>query len=103
MSKTPFSKKCEILGTLWSGYKDKNDLDNSWLSFFRDNDLGCPTSFMLWQGIITAKPEAKEFVEQTWFAFCVAIGIDPTDKYTSLKHTFDEADKIRKEIEEYAG
>jgi hypothetical protein len=57
---------------------------------------------MLWQGIITAKPEAKEYVEQTWSAFCVSIGIDPADKYTSLKHTFDESAKIQKEIEEYA-
>ena len=103
MSKTPFSKKCEILGALWSNYKDKDDLTSGWSVFFRNNDIGCPLAFMLWQGLVTAKPSAKEYVEQSWTAFCVSIGIDPADKYTDLKHTFNEADKIRKEIEEYEG
>ena len=89
MSKTTFSNKCEILGMLWTFYKDTEDA--GWQEFFTWADLGCPLAYMSWQGLASLKPEAKELVESTWVAFCEVIEIDPNAKYENLADTFDSS------------
>ena len=81
-TKTPFSTKCEILGTLWTFYKD-TDNDN-WAEFFRWADIGLPLSYMISQGHATAKAEGKEIVNETWSVFCEMIKIDSEEKYDNL-------------------
>jgi hypothetical protein len=86
MSKTTFSTKCEILGTLWLWYKDTDNED--WSEFFSWADVGLPLAYASWQNLSTLKPEGKNTVEETWTEFCTMISIDPDAKYTDLKGAF---------------
>lgn len=87
MSKTTFSTKCEILGSLWTFYKDTDN--EGWSEFFTWADVGCPLAYMIWQDLATAKPEGKQTIEETWNAFCEVIAIDPNGKYDSISSAFN--------------
>ncbi len=87
MSKTTFSSKCEILGSLWTFHKDTDN--ETWAEFFAWADLGSPLSYFVWQGLVTPKPEAKAIIEETWEVFCEMVSIDPEEKYADLKSAFD--------------
>ena len=87
MSKTTFSSKCEILGSLWMWYKDTDN--ETWGEFFTWADVGLPLAYVVWQDMATAKPEGKESIEETWVVFCEMISIDPNSKYDSLKSAFE--------------
>lgn len=87
MSKTTFSSKCEILGSLWTFYKDTDN--EAWSEFFEWADLGLPLAYHVWQDLATAKPEGKAAIEDTWRVFCEMIDIDPDAKYATLKDAFE--------------
>lgn len=87
MSKTTFSTKCDILGSLWTFYKDTDN--ETWANFFAWADIGLPLAYQVWQGLATAKPEGKEIIENTWVVFCEMIDIDPEGKYENLQGAFD--------------
>lgn len=87
MSKTNFSNKCEILGSLYMWYKDTDN--ETWQEFFTWADLGLPLAYLAWQDLATAKPEGKEIIEDTWNVFCEMIAIDPNLKYGNLAEAFD--------------
>lgn len=90
MSKTTFSSKCEILGSLWSFYKDTDN--ETWQEFFEWADLGLPLAYLVWQDLATAKPDGKDSIEDTWRVFCEMIDIDPDGKYATLKDAFEASD-----------
>lgn len=85
-TKTAFSTKCSILGTLWTFYKDTEI--ESWREFFDWADIGLPLAYQVQQELATAKPEGKEIVEETWKVFCQMIEIDPDGKYADLAAAF---------------
>jgi hypothetical protein len=87
MSKTNFSNKCAILGSLWTFYKDTDN--EGWRVFFDWADLGCPMAYLQWQGMVTIKADTKPLVEDTWDKFCDMISIDPDGSYENLKAAFD--------------
>lgn len=87
MSKTNFSKKCEIIGNMWMFYKDTDD--EGWQTFFGWADLGCPLAYFVWQGMATAKPESKKLVEDTWDVFCDMLSVDADGSYDNLREVFD--------------
>jgi hypothetical protein len=87
MSKTTFSKKCEILGTLWSFYKDTDN--DTWQEFFSWADLGLPMAYLSWQKMVTIKAEHKGLIDDAWNVFCEMIEIDADASYTNLAATFD--------------
>jgi hypothetical protein len=86
MSKTTYSNKCEILGSLWGFYRDTDN--EIWSEFFEWADLGLPLAYQVWQGYCTLKPEGKSVVDETWATFCEMISIDPDAKYTDLRSAF---------------
>lgn len=93
MSKTNFSTKCEVLGSLWTWY---NDTDNeTWREFFDWADIGLPLAYMVWQDLATAKPEAKKIIEETWDVFCEMIEIDANGEYSTLADAFAASDHPR--------
>lgn len=91
MSKTPFSKKCEILGSLWILYRDDDSRADAWVEFFAWADVALPLSYMAWQNVATPKPEGKAFIEEAWSMYCNILGIDANAKWDNLRHTFDNA------------
>jgi hypothetical protein len=95
MSKTTFSNKCEILGSLWSFYKDTDN--EAWQEFFEWADLGLPLAYFVWQDLATPKADGKAAIEDVWRVFCEMIDIDSEGKYETLKDAF--AASPNKEIE----
>ena len=87
MSTTNFDKKCEILGNLWTFYKDTDNED--WQEFFNWSDLGCPMAYLQWQGMVTIETESRHLIDDTWEVFCGMIEIDVDGSYDSLKGAFD--------------
>lgn len=89
MSKTPFSKKCEILGDLWLYYRDEATTDENWSEFFAWADIALPLSHMVNQGLAILPAtdggmEAERFIEDAWTTFCELISIDPDNNYDNL-------------------
>jgi hypothetical protein len=87
MSKTTYSSKCEILGTLWAFYKETDS--DTWSEFFTWADVGLPLAYFVWQDYCTLKPEGESIVDETWTTFCEMISVDPEDEYTDLKSAFE--------------
>ncbi len=87
MVNTPFSKKCDILAMLWVFYKDTDN--EGWQEFFKWADIGLPMAYMSSQGHITIKKDGKNFLEDTWNAFCEMISIDPKADYETLADCFE--------------
>lgn len=81
-TKTAFSTKCEILGTLWLYYKDTEH--ENWQEFFQWADIGLPLAYLVWQDLASAKADGKSNIEETWNTFCEMISIDPNGSYTDL-------------------
>jgi hypothetical protein len=90
MSKSNFSNKCEVLGSLWTWYKDTDNA--TWREFFDWSDIGLPLAYNVWQELATAKPEGKVIIDETWKVFCDMIAIDPDGKYESLADAFAASD-----------
>ena len=90
MSKTPFSKKCEILGSLWILYRDDDARSDEWFEFFAWADVALPLSYMVWQNITAPKPDGKLFIDEAWNLYCSMLGIDSNARWESLADTFDK-------------
>ena len=87
MSKTTFSNKCEILGSLWMWHR--NTEDETWREFFEWGDVGLPLAYFIKQGYANPKDEGKDAIEECWNVFCEMIDIDPLLRYISLEDAFD--------------
>lgn len=100
MSKTPFSKKCEILGDLWLYYREEAATNENWSEFFAWADIALPLSHMVSQGfaVLTATDEgveAEKFIEDAWITFCEIIAIDPDKNYESIADAWDASPNPR--------
>ena len=86
--KTPFSKRCEILGQLWLFYRDNYNGDLAWEKYFEVYDIGLPLAYMVWAEVATVKRGNEAYVNEAWDDFCLVIGIDPEGKYAGLPEAF---------------
>lgn len=88
MSKTPFSKKCQILGELWLLYRDEARQHEAWRDYFAWADVALPMAYFAWQDMVTVKPESKSYIDEAWDVFCEIISIDPNEHYVDLGAAF---------------
>jgi hypothetical protein len=86
MSKTAFSDKCNIIGSLWIQWRDVDD--DNWQDFFRFADLGCPMAYMSMSGLISINNDGMTFVDEAWQILCEMLDVDPDDKYEILDDLF---------------
>lgn len=91
--KTPFSKRCEILGELWLQYREEVKKDSTWTEFFDTYDIALPLSYMLWQDItrLNNNEAGPQYIDECWDVFCTMIGIDNEKLYNHLGECFDES------------
>lgn len=89
MSKTTFSNKCLILGTLWNEYREEAKENEIWNSFFVWADIGLPLAHFAAEGMATIKSDAKHYVEDTWTEFCNVLDIEQEASYQTLWDCFD--------------
>jgi len=84
---TDFSNICEILGELYSNYKD----DEQFEEFIDYNDLGLPLAYFVKEELAVATDEGIESIQQTWTEFLELIGAE--DKgFTDLDSLLGSAD-----------
>jgi hypothetical protein len=91
MSKTPFSSKCAILGSLWLNYREDAAKNETWSSFFAYNDIALPMAYCLAEGLVKLNEEdgGEDIIEETWQMFCEFISIDAEGKYENIAQAFD--------------
>ena len=98
MSKTPFSKKVEILGNFYLVYSEDTSLDEGWKDFFTINDIGLPLAFFAHMKVATVtKPDGVSYVEKTWERFCELLSIDPDGRYADVQDMFEISSRVRDE------
>jgi len=76
---TPFSKRAEILGDLWIGYKGDPEFED----FIQYNDLGLPLAYALATDIVGHTPKAEMFVNETFELLLASFSLTD-DGYESL-------------------
>ena len=86
--KTPFSKRCEILGQLWLFYRDNHSDDLTWDKYFEVYDIGLPLAYMVWAEVATVKRGSESYVNEAWDDACGIIDVDRDAKYESLTEFF---------------
>lgn len=71
---TPFSSKCAILAELWMNYRG----DEEFSDFIEYNDLGLPLAYAITENVVSAKPMAEQFINETFDLFLAGLNIDDT-------------------------
>lgn len=61
-TKTPFTKRCEILADLWVAYKG----DEEMADFISYNDLGLPLAYAINTEIVPSTVKAELFIDETF-------------------------------------
>lgn len=74
-----FSKKCEILGSLWMDFREEADFQD----FIEYNDVGLPLAYFIAEGIVTKKPESEVYVNETYDLLLASLNA-PDEEYESL-------------------
>ena len=72
---TGFSKKCEILGDLYSNYGQ----DPEFRDFVEFNDLGLPLAYLSNEGLCELSTDGERYIEETWTLFVKSLGIEDTE------------------------
>ena len=90
MSKTPFSKKCEILGAMWLNYREEAEGNEAWEAFFDYNDMALPMAYFIADGLVnpSGSDETITIIDETWDLFCQYIDINPEAMYEDISAAF---------------
>ena len=83
---TGFSKKCEILGDLYSNYGQ----DPEFQDFIEFNDLGLPLAYLSNGGLCELSTDGERYIEETWTLFIQSLGIEDTG-FDNLDEMFQSA------------
>lgn len=94
MSKTPFSKKVEILSDVWVWYLQDRDMWSGWNYFFQDvGVISLPLCYSLHNQLAFANDDSitKDMVDETFAILCDLIQIDRAGNYDSAEHMFESS------------
>lgn len=85
---TPFSRKCEILGDLWSNYRQ----DEEFADFIEYNDLGLPLAYAFSNDLAKPTGIAERYIEESYSLLLEALGLSDSDTFDSLEEMLDQSD-----------
>jgi hypothetical protein len=91
MSKTPFSKQCEILGSLWLLQKSEGEKQENWQKYFDYFDVALPLAYVVWNDIApeeTISESGIGFVDEAFDTLCELIAVDKETEYLDIEHMF---------------
>lgn len=87
---TPFSNKCDILGSLWISYR----YDSEFEEFIRYNDIGLPLAYFVATGMINdLSDRGKQMIEDSWVLFSEALQLSDDVEYKRLDEIFESLDE----------
>jgi hypothetical protein len=94
MSKTPFSKKCEILGLLWIVYKNNKDQPDVWQDFYSYCDLALPLAYIVYLDIAPEESisgEGMELIDESFDMLCDILQVEKDVEYVDLEDIFSQS------------
>lgn len=84
---TPIENQIEILGTLYSTYRDEEEMAD----FFEYNDLGLPLAYLITEELAAIQDKGRLYIEETWKLFLQSLGIEDMG-FDSLDQTLKYAE-----------
>ncbi len=85
---TDFSNVCDILGELYSQYKE----DKEFKDFIEFNDLGLPLAYLTREHLAVPSDDGARYIMETWELFISSLGLEDTG-FTDLNSVLDSADE----------
>jgi len=85
---TDFTKVCEILGSLYSNYRDDEVLDG----FMDFNDLGLPLAYLSAENLCQVSDDGARYIMETWNLFLQSLNLEDTGNWDSLDDLLGSAD-----------
>ena len=89
---TDFRNICEILGKLYSVYKD----DEEFKDFIEFNDLGLPLAYFVAENLCEVSDDGSRYITETWALFLAGLNLEDTG-FSDLDEVFESAEENNKE------
>jgi hypothetical protein len=89
---TDFRNVCEILGKLYSVYKD----DEEFKDFIEFNDLGLPLAYFVAENLCEVSDDGSRYITETWALFLAGLNLEDTG-FSDLDEVFESAEENNKE------
>jgi hypothetical protein len=81
---TDFSDVCNILGELFSQYKEDKDFKD----FIEFNDLGLPLAYLTRENLAVPSDDGARYIMETWEIFLQGLRLEDTG-FTDLDSVLD--------------
>ena len=81
---TDFSNVCDILGELYSKYKE----DKEFKDFIEFNDLGLPLAYLTKENLAVPSDDGARYIMETWELFLISLDLEDTG-FTDLNSVLD--------------
>jgi len=88
---TDFSSICDILGDLYSNYKE----DKNFGDFIEFNDLGLPLAYLASENLCSVSDDGVRYITETWDLFLAGLHISD-DGFESLEQLLEVAESKNK-------
>jgi hypothetical protein len=85
---TDFRNVCEILGKLYSVYKD----DEEFKDFIEFNDLGLPLAYFVAENLCEVADDGARYITETWALFLAGLNLEDTG-FSDLDEVFESAEE----------
>lgn len=95
MSKTAFSRNCDILGEWWEVFGNSKDLDSDWKEFRKDHCVALHEAYLISQHHYPITDESEKLIQDAWLVYCSYLGIYNYYTYDNMQATFDQAQFYR--------
>ncbi len=85
---TDFRNVCEILGKLYSVYKE----DEEFKDFIEFNDLGLPLAYFVAENLCEVSDDGSRYITETWALFLAGLNLEDTG-FSDLDEVFQSAEE----------
>ena len=91
---TDFSDMCDILGELYSNYKE----DKNFKDFIEFNDLGLPLAYLTSENLCEPSDDGVRYITETWELFLAGLKM-PDNGFETLEQLLEIAETRSREEE----
>jgi hypothetical protein len=85
---TDFRNICNILGKLYSVYKE----DEEFKDFIEFNDLGLPLAYFVAENLCEVSDDGARYITETWSLFLAGLNLEDTG-WSDLEEVFESAEE----------
>ena len=88
---TDFSSICDILGSLYSNYRE----DKNFKDFIEFNDLGLPLAYLTSENLCEVSDDGARYITETWQLFLAGLNMSD-DGFEDLEQLLEIAETKNK-------